>query len=232
MFECVGLAAVGSHPQRRSAFAITPQHLAKLLATLHIEKSHVVGHSSGALISLQFASENPEMAQSLALIEPAPLGPFQVPASTTWGERFIGPAMAAAAAGDIGAAIELFLRGVGGEHYRKVLDQGLDPHALEGLQAEARYFFMDEVPACGQWQFTPEDVSRVRQPVLIVEGAAGRQEGPMSQQVTGQRWACFSAQRSVHRGGQSSVPLQEPEALGHVLAAFARRHLLHKGKGR
>jgi len=201
------------------------QHLARLLGALNIEKAHVIGHSSGALISLQFASEAPEKVQSLALIEPAPLGPFQVPAFATLGERFIGPAMAAVAAGDIGAGIDHFLRGVGGEHYRKVLDRSLGPNALEDLHTEARYFFRDEVPACGQWQFTPEDALRVQQPILIVEGAAGRQEGPLSQQVTQAAQCLFpSAEVAFISGANHLVPLQEPEALGYALATFARRH--------
>jgi len=90
------------------------RHLAVLLTSLHLEKVHLAGHSSGALISLQFASEYLAVVQSLALIEPAPLGPFQVPAFAELGQRFIGPAMAAFAAADVPTAMEHFLRGMVG----------------------------------------------------------------------------------------------------------------------
>ena len=123
--------------------------------------------------------------------------------------------------------MELFLRGVGGQHYREVLDRQLGPHALGWLQEEARYFFADEVPACVQWQFGPEDAARVQQPVMIVEGAAGRQEGPLSQQVTDAAVRLFpGAEVALIEGANHLVPLQEPDALGHVLAAFAGRHRL------
>jgi len=202
-------------------------HLAALLASLHMERVHVAGHSSGALISLQFATEYPALVQSLALIEPAPLGPFQVPAFAELSQRFIGPAMAAFAAADVPTATEHFLCGVGGEHYREVLDRRLGPHALERVREEARYFFGEEVPACLQWQFGPDDAARVRQPVLIVEGAAGRQEGPLSQQVTEAAVRLFPrAEVALIEAANHLVPLQEPEALGQVLAAFARRHPL------
>ena len=201
--------------------------LAVLLTSLHLEKVHLAGHSSGALISLQFASEYLAVVQSLALIEPAPLGPFQVPAFAELGQRFIGPAMAAFAAADVPTATEHFLCGVGGEHYREVLDRRLGPHALERLRGEARSFFGNEMPACAQWQFGPEDAGRVQQPVLIVEGAVARQEGPLSQQVTEAAVRLFPrAQVALIEGANHLVPLQQPEALGQVLAAFARRHPL------
>src|SRR4051812_29135784 len=68
---------------RRAGYGQTPpsapvsiadhaQHLAALLRLLEIAKAHVVGHSSGALIALHLAAEEPDMVQSLTLIEPAP----------------------------------------------------------------------------------------------------------------------------------------------------------------
>jgi pimeloyl-ACP methyl ester carboxylesterase len=203
------------------------RHLAVLLSSLDIDKVHLAGHSSGALISLQFAADHSAMLQSLALIEPAPLGPFQVPAFAELGQRFLGPAMAAFASGDVGGATDLFLRGVGGEHYREVLDRQLDPHALARLQQEASYFFADEVPSCVQWQFGPDDAAPVQQPVLIVEGAAGREEGPLSQQVTEAAVRLFPrAEVAFIEEANHLVPLQQPYALGRVLAEFAGRHRL------
>jgi pimeloyl-ACP methyl ester carboxylesterase len=87
---------------RRAGYGPTPpsapvsirehaRHLAALLKLLNLGKAHVVGHSSGALIALQLAADEPEKVQSLILIEPAALGPFQVPAFEDLGRRFIGP---------------------------------------------------------------------------------------------------------------------------------------------
>jgi pimeloyl-ACP methyl ester carboxylesterase len=67
------------------------RHLADLLGLLKLSSVHVAGHSSGALIALQLAADNPAMVDALALIEPAPLGSFQVPAFEALVEKFVGP---------------------------------------------------------------------------------------------------------------------------------------------
>ena len=67
--------------------------------------------SSSALIVLQLAADRPQLVHSLTLIEPAACGPFQAPAIAEIGERFVGPAMGAFAAGDLRGAFDSFMRG-------------------------------------------------------------------------------------------------------------------------
>ena len=45
--------------------------LAQLMQRLDLPRAHVVGHSSGGLIALQFALDHPDRVQSLVLLEPA-----------------------------------------------------------------------------------------------------------------------------------------------------------------
>jgi Predicted hydrolases or acyltransferases (alpha/beta hydrolase superfamily) len=102
-----------------------PPTVAALADLLALDKVHVVGHSSGALIAFQVAADRPKLVHSLTLIEPAACGPFQVPAFAELGERFIGPAMGAFAAGDLQGAFDGFMRGVCGDQSREILERSL-----------------------------------------------------------------------------------------------------------
>ena len=223
---------------RRAGYGPTPpsepvsirghaQHLAALLRSLDIGKVHVVGHSSGALIALQLAADEPDKVQSLALVEPAALGPFQVPAFADLGQRFIRPAVAAFSAGDLAGATEKFLNGVCGSDHRAVLDRSLGPHVHGDVLRESDFFFRDEIPACMQWQFGPADAARVTSPVLVIEGAEGRRTGALSQQVTEAAAKLFPrAEIALIENTNHMLPLQDPDGLGRVVADFARRHAI------
>ena len=137
---------------------------------------HVVGHSSGALIAIQMAIDRPTLVQSLMLIEPAACGPFQVTAFAELGERFLGPAMGAFAAGDLQGAFDTFMRGVCGDRSREIIEQTLGRAGYEQAVRESSFFFRDEVPACLQWQFVSTK-EPIRQPVLVLEGGDGRKVG-------------------------------------------------------
>jgi pimeloyl-ACP methyl ester carboxylesterase len=221
---------------RRAGYGRTPppasvslnehaRHLALLLRSLHVGTAHVVGHSSGALIGLQLALDEPDLVQSLVLIEPAPLGPFQVPAFAEVGQRFVGPAMAAFSDGDVPTATDRFMLGVCGEHYRDVLRRSLGEDAHADVLRESPFFFKDEIPACMQWQFGTADAECVTLPVLVVEGAEGRRTGDLSRQVTERAMELFPAAEVVLiEDTNHMLPLQNPEGLGRTVAGFAGRH--------
>jgi pimeloyl-ACP methyl ester carboxylesterase len=74
-----------------------------------------------------------------------------------------------------------------------------------------------------EWPFAATDA--ISQPVLVVEGGAGRTHGPLSQQVTERVTMLFpQAEVALIEGTHHMVPLQDPHALGHALARFVRRH--------
>jgi pimeloyl-ACP methyl ester carboxylesterase len=194
-------------------------------------QAHVIGHSSGALIALQLAADTPDRVQSLALIEPVALGPFQVPAFEDLGQRFIGPAVAAFSAGDLPGAIDKFMIGVCGTDYRTVLDRALGPSVYGDVLREADFFFRDEIPACIQWQFGTADAARVISPVLVVEGAEGRRTGFLSRQVTEAAAKVFPrAETALIENTNHMLPLQDPDGLGRTVADFARRHAVRPNR--
>ncbi len=199
--------------------------VAELMDRLDLRKIHCVGHSSSCLIGLQLAIDRPDLVRSLILLEPAPAGGLQAPASADLAREFIGPAMGAFAAGDVGRAFDLFLRGVGGDDYRAVIEGRLGGPGYERAVHASPFFFRDEIHAVQEWQFGPDDAARIRQPVLIVEGGESARLGPMSRQITELAVGLLPhAEAATIADVNHLMPLQDPDAIGGVVAAFARRH--------
>jgi pimeloyl-ACP methyl ester carboxylesterase len=201
------------------------RHLAALAADVGVRSLHVLGHSFSGLIALQLASDHPDLVHSLTLIEPAPCGPLQPPAFADLSERFVGPAMGQFAAGDVQSAFDNFMRGVCGEAYREVIERQLGRPGYEQALRESTFFFRDEARAAMQWQFSPADASRIQQPVLILEGAEGRKQGPFSKQVTELAMKLLPhAEVALIEGTNHMMPLQNPHAVGSAIASFVRRY--------
>jgi pimeloyl-ACP methyl ester carboxylesterase len=218
-------AGYGSHvPGSHLTLSDHAGHLAALADLLEIGAMHVVGHSSGALIAFQLALDRPALVHSLVLIEPAACGPWEVPAHAELGERFLGPAMGAFAAGDLSGAFDTFMRGVCGDRSRDIVEKCLGHAAHEQAVRESHFFFRDEVPACLEWQFGAP-VAPIRAPILVLEGGDGRKEGLLSRQVTEATTKLLPhAEVALIAGTNHMLPLQDPAALGDAVAGFARRH--------
>lgn len=148
------------------------RHVGALANHLGLSKIHWVGHSSSCQVGLELALDRPDLVHTLVLLEPAAGGGFAVPASEALGRDFIGPAMGAFGEGDLETAFATFLRGVGGEDLRGVLEGRLGREGYERAVRESAFFFRDEVPAVMESQFGEAEAGRVRQPVLVVEGGA------------------------------------------------------------
>ncbi|HET9476174.1 MAG TPA: alpha/beta hydrolase [Dehalococcoidia bacterium] len=136
-----------------------------LLQKLDAAPAHLVGHSSGGAIALQLALDAPKAVRSLTLLEPALL---DVPSGGALFEK-LGAAGPVYEAGDKAGAVDTFLSGVCGQHYRDVVDARL-PGTLDQAAADADAFFTGELPAVGGWAFTQADAARISQPVLSVMG--------------------------------------------------------------
>lgn len=92
--------------------------------------------------------------------------------------------LGAFAVGDLPGAFDSFMRGVCGDQHREVIERSLGKAGYEQAIRESRFFFLVEVPAAIQWQFGSGEAARIRQPAIIIEGAKGRERGPLSQQIT------------------------------------------------
>jgi pimeloyl-ACP methyl ester carboxylesterase len=137
-----------------------------LMRRCGIERAHLVGHSFGGAVALQLALDSPAMVHSLALLEPAILS---VPSVQMFADE-LKPIMARYQAGDKAAAIDAFLRLVGGADYRAFVDATI-PDAIDAAIRDADSVFVLDLPAITEWRFTREDARQITQPVLAVVGA-------------------------------------------------------------
>ena len=158
-------------PSEPASIAAHAHRCGELLRGLGVERAHWVGHSSSCCIGLQLALDDPGLVTSLTLFEPAkPSGKQRELAAST----YVGPALAAAAQGDVARAFDVFLRGVGGDGYREILRARLGDDGLVEAERESAYFFADELPAVAAWTFGPAEAARVAAPALLICGAESR----------------------------------------------------------
>jgi pimeloyl-ACP methyl ester carboxylesterase len=158
-------------PSEPASIAAHAHRCGELLRGLGVTRAHWVGHSSSCCIGLQLALDDPGLVASLTLFEPAkPSGKQREAAAST----YVGPALAAAAQGDVSGAFDVFLRGVGGDRYREVLRARFGDDGLVEAERESAYFFAEELPALAAWTFGPADATRVGAPALLICGAESR----------------------------------------------------------
>ena len=158
-------------PSEPASIAVHARRCGELLRGLGVTRAHWVGHSSSCCIGLQLALDAPDLVAGLILFEPAkPSGKQRALAASS----YVGPALAAAAHGDLTRAFDVFLRGVGGDGYREVLRARLGDDGLAEAERESAYFFADELPAVAAWSFGPAEAARVAAPALLIGGAQSR----------------------------------------------------------
>jgi pimeloyl-ACP methyl ester carboxylesterase len=197
-------------------------HCGRLMGQLGIERAHIVGHSSSAVIALQLALDFPDAVHTLALMEAArPMPPTEVQAAFVRG--FVEPAVRRYRAGHHAGAVDTFFRGVFGPNYRVALDDGL-PGALEQAVAAADAFFGQELPALQAWSFSRDDASRITQPVLGVLGENTVQTFPERRELL-LSWLpnveALDVPDATHL-----LHAQNPRAVAEGLASFYRRYSL------
>jgi pimeloyl-ACP methyl ester carboxylesterase len=197
-------------------------HCALLMRQLGIERAHIVGHSSSAVIALQLALDFPDAVHTLALMEPArPYPPTEEQAE--FARDFVGPAVQHYRAGDKVAAVDTWARGVFGPDHRGALERGL-PGVFDQCIADADAFFAQEMPAVQQWSFTQEDASRITQPTLAILGEHTAPTFPERLQLL-VSWLpnvqAFELPRATHL-----LHLQNPRGTAEALASFYTKHPL------
>ena len=209
--------------------------LRSLLVHLGIERAHVVGHSSGALIALQLALAAPESVLSLSLLEPALTVPSISASQESARKSGVASAIERYRAGDRPGAVDMFMRTVAGPDYRAALDSVL-PQAFAHAVADAETFFEQELPAVRAWSFREEDAKRVRQPVLAVIGARSREVSPIWQQRQNLLIAWLPKVEAFELADATHLlHVQNSRDMAQRLAAFFSRHSLQesdvKGEG-
>ena len=190
---------------------------ARLMDHVGWPTAHVVGHSYGALVALQLAIDAPARVRSIALLEPAARGISSSEAVIA----ALQPILVAYKSGDTARAVDLFLRHVGGDDYRAALDRVI-PAAFDEALGEADLFFQAEMAAVQQWNFGPDDATRVTQPVLNVCGADTVPRFVQGSELV-QSWFPQAERLTVPDAGHLLM-VQNPTAIAHGLIDFFARH--------
>jgi pimeloyl-ACP methyl ester carboxylesterase len=197
-------------------------HCALLMRRLGIERAHVAGHSSSALIALQLALDFPDTVQTLALMEPArPVPPTEE--QQEFVRVFVAPAVQRYRAGDRAGAVDTFARGVFGPGYRGPLQAGL-PGCFEQAVADADAFFGQELPGLQAWSFTEADAARVTQPALMIRGEHTAATFPERLDLLASwlpRAEPFELPNATHL-----LHVENPRGMAEALASFYARHPL------
>ena len=197
-------------------------HCAQLMRHLGIERAHVVGHSSSALIALQLALDAPDAVQTLALLEPARPAP-QTEAQAQFARDHAAPAVERYRAGDVTGAVDTFCRGVFGPDYRGPLERGL-PGAREQAVADVDAFFGQELPAVQQWSFGADDARRIQRPVLVVVGTRSVETFSERRKLL-LSWLPDAEPLDL-AGATHLMHIEHPDAVAAGLADFFARHPL------
>jgi pimeloyl-ACP methyl ester carboxylesterase len=150
------------------SFAEHAADAVSLLGQLGVDRAHVVGHSTGAVIALQLAGDRPEIVHSLALLEPTlPCAP----SAAAFFER-VGAILGIYASGDGDRAMAEFLSlacSLDWDTCRVAIDKHV-PGGVARAMKHADNWFSSYVPALSVWQFGHDQVEAISQPVLSVVG--------------------------------------------------------------
>lgn len=205
------------------SFAEHAADAAALLAHLGIRRAHVAGHSTGATIALQLASDCPDRVATLALLEPPLLGS---PSAAAFLEK-AGPAIAAYQAGDKEEAVSRFLSVVCSLDWdtcRSVIDSQVPGGAARAI-SQADNFFGSYLPALGAWRFGAEQAASIRQPVLSVLGTKTERLFKDSHRLLHD---CLpQTEDCIVEGVAHLLHLECPEPVARGVADFLRRHPIH-----
>lgn len=155
------------------------QHCRELLAKLGHGCAHIVGHSSGGVIALELAQASPHTVATLSLLEPS----LPVRSTPQLAATVMMPAFAAYMAGDKARAIDMFLSGVCGPDYPRLVDEVLPAGARRQAAEDADTVFAVEAPSVGRWPFNPDLLSGLQMPVLSVLGERSDEVSAVSREA-------------------------------------------------
>ena len=192
-----------------------------LMKYLGVEKAHVVGHSAGGAMALQFALDYPEAVHSLALLEPALMVGDSAQAyrdSLRQGQRRYREAGA-------GVVADEFLK-ARWPGYRTALDQMLPGGFDQSVAAASATFDLDM--GLLDWHFDSAEARRIPHPTLVVLGGGSVALSPRFEET--QRFLLNkipNAEGFVLPEATHFLHLESPKAaraMAEGLADFYARH--------
>jgi pimeloyl-ACP methyl ester carboxylesterase len=192
-----------------------------LLRYLGVERVHAVGHSFGGAVALQLALDFPDMAHSLALLEPA----LMFGATAQSYRESLEQAIRRYGEADTASVVDGFLKARWPEyhfHLEKVL-----PGAFTQAVADAGTTFGVELPGLLDWSFSEKEVSLVSQPVLSVLGGESERLWPRFGEVHRLLLAQLpNVEGFILPNAPHFLQVENPRDMAEALATFFKRNPL------
>jgi pimeloyl-ACP methyl ester carboxylesterase len=213
--------AGSSHTGEPASLAEQAVDCLKLLLHLEVRRAHVVGHSFGGAIGLQFALDAPQIVHSLSLLE---AGLMIGESATLYREALV---RSRDRYREVGAAVAVdeFLQ-LRWPAYRENLEVIL-PRAFEQGIADAAAFYEADLPAGLNWRFGEAEARRVTQPVLAVLGEKSIGLHPRFAETQRLLLSWLpNAEGFVLPGAAHFLQFENPRAMAEALADFYARHPL------
>ncbi|OAF02543.1 hypothetical protein AYJ54_26540 [Bradyrhizobium centrolobii] len=198
------------------------EDLAAILTELGIKRARIVAHSAGAHAALFFASNHPEMVQTLIINEPPATGllagtPGGAEVLKEWNVRFAST-REAFKKGEVETGLRLFAEGVGGpgtydrrsESERKMMSDN-------ALSAVA-----DVISSRPRPVFTCDMAKRISAPTLVTNGEHSPE---FFQRIVDELERCLPQRTRVKIPDSShTVPGEAPHAYDEAVLAFIANH--------
>lgn len=195
---------------------------AALLDHLGIHRSHIVGHSMGGIVSLQFAHDHPDRVGTLSLLEP-PYG-----TSETAQASLQAVAMAPLqkyGAGDKEGAASQALEAVSDENWRKRVSATV-PDGVHLALSHADTFFQRDGAAIMAFEFGVEEAAKVNVPVLSMIGGETVDKIYYEGRAFFHEWWGDNVEDFDLLGANHLLPFQDPVGVACALGDFLSRHPL------
>jgi len=189
-----------------------------LMDYLQVRSAHLVGHSQGGVIALQFALDYSASVRTLSLLEPALVG--FIPEAKVIQQKFVR-IIQAYEMGDKTGAINQMLEMIGGREYRNLTECVL-PGSFDQAVADADSLFKIDMPAMRSWSIRREELRRIEVPILSVMGSESE---PMFRETCGvvQQWFPKS-EMLVVQNATHWLQLTNPTGLAEGLVNFFSKH--------
>lgn len=146
-----------------------------VLDALGVDKAHVAGHSFGAYIALEMATQAPDRLLSAVLLEP-PLAQAQTEAVQQAMKQLAEVAMPLVVdkytSGDADGAVTAFLDFTSGVQDTVELIEPVLPEGARALAAaDLNTWLQADLPAMGSWMADPAAVTQLTTPIVWIGGA-------------------------------------------------------------
>ena len=198
------------------------EYAAAILDAVDIPQAHIVGHSLGALVALQMAVSMPERVHSLALLEP-PLV-FAMREKDMQGMMGVmGQAFAQFGGGNLQGAVDAWLDGAFGPGWQAVVEHSI-PGALAQAYKDGPAAFVAEAPALQTWDFGPEQIKQITQPVLAAFHMDEHLPGVFQDPADLIARLLPQTEMVVIPNATHLLQIQNPRSVATALANFFARH--------